>query len=75
MVLVGTGSGEAGSTGKELVGEAGLVVVLGALVLLVGSTLVGVAYLKLAKFLSDSLAHTMGERCIARLTVEETHCE
>lgn len=46
MVFVGTGSGEAGSTGKELMGEAGLVVVLGGLVLLVGSTLLGVAYLR-----------------------------
>jgi hypothetical protein len=47
VVLVSAGSGEAGSTGKQLVRELSFVLALGdVLPLLVGLSLIGIAYLR-----------------------------
>lgn len=57
VLLVGAGGGEAGSTGKQLVRELGLVLgALDVLPLLVGLSLIGVVYLKVSQDLGDSLA-------------------
>lgn len=47
VVLVSAGGGEAGSAGKQLVGELGLVLgALDVLPVVVGLSLIGIAYLR-----------------------------